>query len=121
MLFAVGETAIMAIEAWRGVPSHYNFSTPFDAALMRGGAAGTAGVFLVGARTDGQGVSDDEIESDVERHPELVEQHHIGRIGDGKTHTVVRAGHRQDAETARSLLREELGELRVESTTSMTT
>ena len=48
ILFGVGETAIMAIEAWRGVPSHYNFSTPFDATLMRGGAAGTAGVFLVG-------------------------------------------------------------------------
>ena len=48
ILFGVGETAIMAIEAWRGVPSHYNFSTTFDAALMRGGAAGTAGVFLVG-------------------------------------------------------------------------
>lgn len=48
VLFGVGETTIMAIEAWRGVPSHYNFSTPFDAALMRGGAAGTAGVFLIG-------------------------------------------------------------------------
>jgi hypothetical protein len=30
------------------VPSHYNFTTTFDAILMRGGAAGTAGVFLVG-------------------------------------------------------------------------
>jgi hypothetical protein len=48
ILFGVGETAIMAVEAWRGVPSHYNFSTPFDATLMRGGAAGTAGVFLIG-------------------------------------------------------------------------
>src|SRR5437667_4257873 len=48
ILFAVGETAIMAIQAWRGLPSHYNFSTPFDAALMRGGAAGTAGLFLIG-------------------------------------------------------------------------
>jgi hypothetical protein len=48
VLFAVGETAIMAVQAWRGVPSHYNFSTPLDATLMRGGAAGTAGVFLVG-------------------------------------------------------------------------
>jgi hypothetical protein len=38
----------MAIEAWRGVPSHDNFSTPLDAALMRGAAAGTAGIFLVG-------------------------------------------------------------------------
>ncbi len=47
-LFGVGETAIIGLQAWRGVPSHYNFTTPFDAALMRGGAAGTAGVFLVG-------------------------------------------------------------------------
>jgi hypothetical protein len=48
LLFVVGETAIIGFQAWRGVPSHYNFSTPLDAALMRGGAAGTAGVFLVG-------------------------------------------------------------------------
>ncbi len=48
VLFGVGETTIMAIQAWRGVPSHYNFSTPFDAALVRGGAAGTAGLFLIG-------------------------------------------------------------------------
>ncbi len=47
VLFGVGETAIMAIQAWRGVPSHYNFSTPLDVALMRGGAAGTAGVFVI--------------------------------------------------------------------------
>jgi hypothetical protein len=48
LLFTTGETAIMAIQAWRGVPSHYNFTTPFDAALMRGGAAGLAGLFLTG-------------------------------------------------------------------------
>lgn len=48
VLFAVGETTIMAVQAWRGVPSHYNFSTPFDAALIRGGAAGAAGIFLIG-------------------------------------------------------------------------
>jgi hypothetical protein len=48
LLFTVGETAIMAIQAWRGVPSHYNFTTPFDAVLMRGGAAGLAGLFLAG-------------------------------------------------------------------------
>jgi hypothetical protein len=48
VLFGIGETTIMAIQAWRGVPSHYNFSTPFDAALVRGGAAGTAGLFLIG-------------------------------------------------------------------------
>ena len=47
VLFGVGETAIMGFQAWRGVPSHYNFTTPLDAALMRGGAAGTAGIFLV--------------------------------------------------------------------------
>ncbi|GLZ47708.1 hypothetical protein Acsp06_38930 [Actinomycetospora sp. NBRC 106375] len=48
LAFAVGETAIIAIEAWRGVPSHYNFTTPLDTALMRGGAAGTAAVFVAG-------------------------------------------------------------------------
>jgi len=48
VLFGVGETAIIGVQAWRGVPSHYNFSTPLDAALMRGGAAGTAGIFLTG-------------------------------------------------------------------------
>jgi hypothetical protein len=47
-LFAVGETAIIGVQAWRGVPSHYNFTTPFDAALMRGGAAGTAGLLVLG-------------------------------------------------------------------------
>jgi hypothetical protein len=47
-LFAVGETTIIGVQAWRGVPSHYNFATPLDAALMRGGAAGTAGIFLTG-------------------------------------------------------------------------
>ena len=48
LAFALGETAIIAIQAWRGVPSHYTFATPLDAALMRGGAAGTAAVFVVG-------------------------------------------------------------------------
>lgn len=48
LLFGVGETAIIGVQAWRGVPSHYNFTTPLDAALMRGGAAGTSGIFLVG-------------------------------------------------------------------------
>ena len=46
--FGVGETTIMAIQAWRGVPSHYNFTTTFDAVLMRGGAAGLAVVLLAG-------------------------------------------------------------------------
>lgn len=48
ILFGVGETTIMAIQAWRGVPSHYNFTTTFDAVLMRGGAAGLAVVLVAG-------------------------------------------------------------------------
>ncbi|MEJ2889695.1 hypothetical protein [Actinomycetospora aeridis] len=48
LAFGIGETAIIAVQAWRDVPSHYNFTTPLDAALMRGGAAGTAAVFVVG-------------------------------------------------------------------------
>lgn len=48
LAFAVVETTVMSIQAWRGVPSHYNFTTPVDTALMRGGAAGTAAVFVVG-------------------------------------------------------------------------
>lgn len=48
LLFGIGETTVMAIQAWRGVPSHYNFTTAFDAALVRGGAAGLAVLFLIG-------------------------------------------------------------------------
>lgn len=48
LAFALVETTVMAVQAWRGVPSHYNFTTPLDTALMRGGAAGTAAVFVVG-------------------------------------------------------------------------
>lgn len=48
VLFGVVETTVIGIQAWRGVPSHHNFTTPLDAALMRGGAAGTAGIFLIG-------------------------------------------------------------------------
>ncbi len=31
LAFGFGETSIMAIQAWRGVPSHYNVTTTFDA------------------------------------------------------------------------------------------
>jgi hypothetical protein len=48
LLFTAGETAIIGFQAWRGVPSHYNVTTPLDAALMRVGAGGSAGVFLAG-------------------------------------------------------------------------
>lgn len=47
LAFGFIETTVMAIQAWRGVPSHYNFTTTFDKLLMRVGAAGTAGVFLI--------------------------------------------------------------------------
>lgn len=46
--FGVGETTVIGIQAWRGVPSHYNFTTPLDAALIRGGAAGLAGILIIG-------------------------------------------------------------------------
>ena len=48
LAFGIGETSIMAVQAWRGVPSHYNFTTTFDAVLMRGGAGGLAFVLLTG-------------------------------------------------------------------------
>jgi hypothetical protein len=48
LAFGLGETSIMAIQAWRGVPSHYNFTTPFNATLMRLGAGGLAFVLLAG-------------------------------------------------------------------------
>jgi hypothetical protein len=48
LLFGIGETTVMAIQAWRGVPSHYNFTTTFDALLVRVGAAGFAGLLLAG-------------------------------------------------------------------------
>jgi hypothetical protein len=51
LLFAVGETTVMAIQAWRRVPSHYNFSTPFNALLVRIGGAGLAAVFVIGVVT----------------------------------------------------------------------
>ncbi|MDD7937932.1 hypothetical protein PHK61_05810 [Actinomycetospora lutea] len=48
LALALGETAIIGVQAWRGVPSHDNVTTPLDTVLMRGGAAGTAAVFVVG-------------------------------------------------------------------------
>lgn len=32
--FAVLDTFLMSLQVWRGVPSHYNFSTPFDTAVF---------------------------------------------------------------------------------------
>jgi hypothetical protein len=38
----VFETVLVSIQAWRGVPSHFNLETPFDAMVARGLAAGGA-------------------------------------------------------------------------------
>src|SRR5436190_15867445 len=39
------ETALVSLQAWRGVPSHFNMETPFDAMVARTLAAG--GIALV--------------------------------------------------------------------------
>lgn len=48
LAFALIEPTVIGVQAWRGVPSHYNFTTATDAALMRGGAGGTAVVLIIG-------------------------------------------------------------------------
>ena len=42
---SVLETALITMQAWRGVPSHFNVATPFDAWVTRGLAGG--GIALV--------------------------------------------------------------------------
>jgi hypothetical protein len=42
---SVLETGLVTMQAWRGVPSHFNVATPFDALVTRGLAGG--GVVLV--------------------------------------------------------------------------
>lgn len=44
-VLCVVETALVSLQAWRGVPSHFNIETPFDATIGRGLAIG--GVTLV--------------------------------------------------------------------------
>lgn len=38
----VFETVLVSLQAWRGVPSHFNIETPFDAMIARGLASGGA-------------------------------------------------------------------------------
>ncbi len=45
--FALSETTLFAIQAWRGVPSHYNFTTPFDGFVYLSTGAGAAGFTIV--------------------------------------------------------------------------
>ena len=42
---SVLETFLVSLQTWRGVPSHFNVATPFDAAVTRGLAGG--GILLV--------------------------------------------------------------------------
>ena len=47
MLVAIGEAFLMSMQVWRGVPSHYNFTTPFNAAVFYATGAGAAGFSVV--------------------------------------------------------------------------
>jgi hypothetical protein len=47
LLFGVGETFLMSTQVWRGVPSHYNLTTTFDAVWF--GATGVIAVVFTGA------------------------------------------------------------------------
>ncbi len=44
LLFGVGETILMSTQVWRGVPSHYNLTTTFDAVWF--GATGVIAVIF---------------------------------------------------------------------------
>ncbi len=44
----VVETVLVSVQAWRGVPSHLNFGTPFDAAVAMTLAGGGAVIVVVG-------------------------------------------------------------------------
>jgi hypothetical protein len=41
------ETALVSLQAWRGVPSHFNIETPFDSLVARSLAAGGAVLIIV--------------------------------------------------------------------------
>jgi len=45
---SVVETALISMQAWRGVPSHFNFATPFDTAVSTALALGGGVIVLVG-------------------------------------------------------------------------
>jgi hypothetical protein len=45
----VVETVLISMQAWRGVPSHFNFATPFDTAVSTTLAVGGGVLILVGA------------------------------------------------------------------------
>ena len=45
---SVVETTLISMQAWRGVPSHFNFATPFDTAVSTTLALGGGVIVLVG-------------------------------------------------------------------------
>ena len=48
LVTSVVETALISMQAWRGVPSHFNFETPFDTAVSTTLALGGGVIVLVG-------------------------------------------------------------------------
>ena len=48
LVACVIETALVTLQAWRGVPSHFDFATPFDTAVSMTLAAGGAVIVVVG-------------------------------------------------------------------------
>ena len=48
LVACVVETALVTLQAWRGVPSHFDFATPFDTAVSMTLAAGGAVIVAVG-------------------------------------------------------------------------
>lgn len=46
-LACVAETALVSMQAWRGVPSHFNFTTPFDAAVAAALAFGGMAIVVL--------------------------------------------------------------------------
>lgn len=47
--FALSEAFLMSMQVWRGVPSHYNFVTPFDGVVFSATGVGALGLTIVAA------------------------------------------------------------------------
>lgn len=47
LLFTLGEAFLMSMQVWRGVPSHYNFTTPFNTAVYYATGVGAVGFTLL--------------------------------------------------------------------------
>lgn len=49
LLFTLGEAFLMSMQVWRGVPSHYNFTTPFNMAVFYATGVGAVGFTVLAA------------------------------------------------------------------------